>query len=123
MGQRPVYQAVNCTMDPNNLTIKDIVLALSPTILLIIGIVFLAKGKTWFAAIILVPLIVFFIYSFIKMPWQEIGKKETERREKLLETKTGKLRYAFIKLSDFLSVIAIVSFLFVVLATIYLKAF
>jgi hypothetical protein len=110
-------------MDPNNLTVKDILLAASPTVALIVGIVFLVQGQTWYAAIVLVPLAIFFIYSFAKMPWEEIGEQEVERREKLLETKTGKLRYVFTKLIDYVSIIGLAFFVLTIMAGIYIKVF
>jgi hypothetical protein len=100
-------------MDPNNLTLKDVTLTLSPTLGLISGLVFLAKGFTVVGTIVLAPTIAIFVYSFYKLPYKEIGVKLAQREEKLKESAFGRVRLGVEKVFDY---IGILYFLFIVCA-------
>jgi len=91
--------------------------------MLIVGLAVLSLGMNWLAATILVPLTIFFIYSFMKMPWEEIAEKETEKRQKLQKTKVGRIRNAFTKFFDYFSLISSLVFGLILLAALFLKVF
>jgi hypothetical protein len=110
-------------MDPENLTVKDVLIVISPIAALILGVIFIVQGMIFYAAIILVPLAILFAYSYMKMPWEEIAKKENDRRQRLQETKSGKIKYAFVKLIDYFSIVGVTLMALSIIGSIFVKIF
>ena len=79
------------SMDPNNLKIIDVLKVIAPLLVLVLGIGFLATGNKVFGLVLFVPVVLFFIYGFIKLPWQEIGRTEYEKEENQKQTLQGRV--------------------------------
>jgi hypothetical protein len=91
-------------MDPNNLTLKDVVISVSPTLCLVAGIALMSGGYIVAGVVVLVPTAAIFIYSFVNLPFQEIEKKITERNEKWRSSRIGRIKLITSRLFDYLSI-------------------
>jgi len=92
-------------MDPHNLKNMDVLKVIVPLIVLVLGIVFFTSGNTVLGLVLLVPVVIFFIYAFIKLPWQEIGRAEYEKEEKQKQTLLGNVWVQFKHVLDYLSLL------------------
>jgi hypothetical protein len=92
-------------MDPNNLTLKDVVVSVSPTLFLVAGIVLLGNDYVVAGVVVLVPTITFFIYSFANLPFHEIENKIVERNEKWMSSRVGRFKLIMSKSFDYLSIL------------------
>lgn len=110
-------------MSSPNASGKDILIAVAVVVSLLAAGIFTISGYRVLGGLIFLILLVLVIYSFFKMPWQEIGKIESDRRQKLLPTKTGKMRYALTKLIDYSSILIVVFMCLTFIAAIGLKVF
>ena len=68
-------------MDPNNLNLKDIIIVISPSLGIISGIILISNGHTLIGSLILMPIILVFIFSFSKLPFQEIAENFSQREK------------------------------------------
>jgi hypothetical protein len=88
-------------MDPNNLKLKDVVVASAPTIGLISGIIFISNGYTVIGSFILVPAILVFAFSFYKMPYKEMSENLAQRETEKTKTSIGRVQLVFEKVLDY----------------------
>lgn len=110
-------------MDPNNLSGKDVLAAISPIAIFIVGVAFLAKEMYLASGIFLVPFAIFFAYSFIKAPWKEIGRIAYEKEQIQKQTIRGRAWLVFQKALDYLSLISTGIFVLVIGLLIYARYF
>jgi len=95
-------------MDPNNLKLKDVAVAVTPTAGLIAGIVLVSNGYTVIGSLILIPVILVFAVSFYKMPVKKIAEHIAETEETKKKSGVGRVQLAFDKMLDYLSNLHIV---------------
>jgi hypothetical protein len=101
-------------MDPNNLTAKDVLLATAPTVALIIGLLLLGRGENLWAAIVLIPTAMIFIYSFMNLPFRELAIKEHEKELRQKQTIVGRVWIFTKRTFDFIGTIVFLVVLFII---------
>ena len=87
-------------MDPNNLNLKDIIIVISPSLGIVLGIILISNGHTLIGSLILLPIILVCIFSFSKLPFQEIAENFIQRENEKKKTIIGRIQLAVEKLLD-----------------------
>jgi hypothetical protein len=116
-------KTVNYTMDPNNLSGKDVLIAVSPLIVLCIGIACYVNDQPVLAALLLVPLVAYFVNGFVTAPWAEIGKKAYEAEQIQKQTLRGRLWLRVKRAADYVSLFFFAITLIGISVIIYQKVF
>ena len=109
------------SMDPENLTRKDVALAIIPFVLLLFGLVSIFSGNMVLGLVVLVPVILFYAYGLTKIPWKELGRQEYENERRQKQSAIGRV-WVYIKRSfDYLSILYLAVLLFFVASLVVRK--
>lgn len=110
-------------MDPNNLSVKDVLITLAPIFALLAGLVFLYKGMKLAAGIVLIPLAILFVYGGVKTPWKRIAQIEYEKEQIQMQSVGGRVWLFIKRFFDYLGILLLVVFVVTSCFSIYVRFF